>query len=125
MIELFLAFLFKHFIIDFPLQRPFQYLNKGTYGHLGGVVHALLHGVGTFLIISGYMFFTLTNLSPMLALIIVWIDMVVHYHIDWAKVNLCKKFNLTPTTSEVYWWLLGLDQLLHYLTYVGIIYLIV
>ena len=30
----------KHFIADALLQRPYQYLNKGIYGHPGGIVHA-------------------------------------------------------------------------------------
>jgi hypothetical protein len=37
----------KHFIVDFPLQTQFQSNNKGNYGHLGGVLHAFLHGLGT------------------------------------------------------------------------------
>ena len=41
-ILLLLAFLFvKHFIVDFPLQRPYQWMNKGRYGHLGGYMKAL------------------------------------------------------------------------------------
>jgi hypothetical protein len=35
--------LFKHMVADFYLQTPYQFLNKGTYGHPGGFVHAGIH----------------------------------------------------------------------------------
>lgn len=48
-IILMIALLFtKHFIIDFPLQTKYQWSNKGIYGHPGGILHAGLHGIGTF-----------------------------------------------------------------------------
>jgi hypothetical protein len=102
----------KHFIVDFPLQQAYQYTNKGTYGHPGGILHAGLHGIGTFLCLMVF--------SPF-AIFFAFVDMIVHYHIDWAKMNLNAKMGWGPTTHEQFWWLLGLDQLLHYLTYVGII----
>ena len=30
----------KHMVADFYLQTPYQYLNKGTYGHPGGFLHS-------------------------------------------------------------------------------------
>jgi hypothetical protein len=104
-------FIVKHFICDFILQRPYQYLNKGTYGHLGGVLHATIHSVATFCVLAYF------NVAIELAIIWAYFDGVTHYHIDWGKVKLCKRFNLTPINSEVYWILLGLDQLLHYIVY--------
>jgi hypothetical protein len=50
---------------------------------------------------------------------------VIHYHIDWAKMNVNKKFNLGPTTSEWFWQTLGVDQLLHTLTYIGLVFYMV
>ncbi len=35
--------MFKHMVADFYLQTPYQYLNKGTYGHPGGFLHAGIH----------------------------------------------------------------------------------
>lgn len=104
----------KHFLVDFPFQKPYQYLNKGTYGHPGGILHAGLHGIGTFLAL--WMFAPLDWLVLMMLF-----DATVHYHIDWAKMNLNKHFGWGPTTHEEFWWLLGLDQLLHWLTYCVII----
>ena len=33
----------KHTVADFFLQTPYQYCNKGTYGHPGGFLHAGIH----------------------------------------------------------------------------------
>ncbi|MDJ0512831.1 MAG: DUF3307 domain-containing protein, partial [Methyloceanibacter sp.] len=33
----------KHTAADFFLQTPYQYCNKGTYGHPGGFLHAGIH----------------------------------------------------------------------------------
>lgn len=100
----------KHFIIDFLLQKPYQYLNKGTYGHPGGILHAGLHGLGTFLC---FIFF-----APALAFFVAVADTVIHYHIDWAKVKINSIMEWKPDRHEQYWWLLGLDQYLHALTYI-------
>ena len=121
---LLLAFVVKHFVCDYILQRnPYQYLNKGTYGHPGGLLHAWIHGVGTWFVLAlllppgPFAFFVCVALA--LA------DSVVHYHIDWAKVNVCRRYNWKPDNSDNYWCVLGLDQLLHYLTYFTIVAVIV
>jgi hypothetical protein len=107
----------KHFIVDFPLQTKFQWSNKGTYGHPGGILHAGLHGLGTYLCVVWY--------APVAAVYFCVADMLIHYHIDWAKMNLNAKFSWGPNTHEQFWWLLGLDQYLHALTYVFLTFLIV
>ena len=106
----------KHFLIDFPLQTKFQYSNKGTYGHPGGILHASLHGIGTYICIFWF--------APVAAIYLALADMFVHYHIDWAKMNLNSKLGWSPTTHEQFWWLLGLDQYLHAVTYVVFVALI-
>lgn len=112
---LFLVFLLftKHFIIDFPLQTCYQYSNKGTYGHLGGILHAWLHGLGTYL--------CFVWINPITAIYLAVADMLIHYHVDWAKMNLNSKFNWGPTTHDQFWWLLGFDQYLHAITYIMLI----
>lgn len=106
----------KHFIVDFPLQKPYQYLNKGTYGHPGGLLHSALHGIGTYLCLAWW--------APFAALALALFDTVIHYHVDWAKVKINKHFGWGPTTHEQFWWLLGLDQFLHALTYIAIVSMI-
>jgi hypothetical protein len=107
----------KHFIVDFPLQTKFQWSNKGTYGHPGGILHAGLHGIGTLLCFYWF--------APIAAWYLALADMFIHYHIDWAKMNLNAKFGWGPNTHEQFWWLLGFDQYLHALTYVLLTFLIV
>jgi hypothetical protein len=106
----------KHFVVDFLLQRKYQYSNKGKYGHPGGLLHAGLHGIATWL--------CLVYFTP-LAILLAVADTVAHYHIDWAKTNINEKMGWAPNTHEEFWWLLGLDQFLHYLTYVTIIAVVV
>lgn len=116
MLEALLGLFIKHFICDFPLQMfPWLYQNKGRYLHPGGIVHAGMHGIGTLIVLC---FFFDIKLSFFYALI----DMLVHYHIDCAKMNLSRHYDLKPNNSEWFWVLLGLDQLLHHLTYFAIIY---
>ncbi len=103
---IFVTFIVKHFIADFPLQPPYQWQNKGKYGHPGGLLHAAIHGTFTYIIL--YYF----NMPLWLALL----DLIVHYHIDWLKMQLPWK-----PDNKYFWWALGVDQMLHYLTYAGII----
>lgn len=114
MLPLITTLFIKHFICDFPLQRwPYMYLNKGAYGHFGGILHAGIHAIATAIIL--FMFGL-----PMLAMAL--LDFIIHYHTDWAKVKICKHYDLKPDNSEWYWHLLGVDQLIHAFTYIGIVW---
>lgn len=112
------ALFLKHFIVDFILQTKFQWSNKGIYGHAGGLLHAGLHLLSTLLIL-----YNIFRIDAHFALLLALFDGFVHYHIDWIKVNICQKYNWTANNSEYFWWLLGLDQFLHGLTYFAIVYL--
>jgi hypothetical protein len=108
----------KHFIFDYVLQTPYQFLNKGTYLHPGGFVHSGLHALGT---LAAFLIIT-----PPLALGIAIIvgEFVFHYHVDWTKEQLLRRFRLT-TKDAYYWRIYGADQLAHHLTYVVIAGLLV
>jgi hypothetical protein len=111
---LFLLFV-KHFVCDFPLQTsPWMYRNKGIYLHPGGIAHSAVHALGTWLVL---IFFIGTQ-----AWLFALLDFIVHYHIDWAKLKLNKRFGLRPDNSNWFWILLGLDQLAHHITYFVIVY---
>jgi len=110
---LLVAFGIKHFIADFLMQFDYMLREKGTYGATGGVHHALVHASFTFFILV----FVATSANTMIALAA--LDFAVHYHVDFYKQQLNK--HLT-TADRRFWLLLGLDQALHYLTYIGIIY---
>lgn len=105
----------KHFVCDFPLQVPYMYLNKGTYGHRGGIDHALVHGLGTWGILVPFGF---------TGFFLGLFDAVIHYHIDWTKMNINSYFDLKPDNSEYFWWLLGADQLAHALTYFFLVWIL-
>lgn len=104
----------KHFIFDFVYQPPYQWQNKGTYGHWGGIVHSLQHAVPTFFIL---LFF----IDPILALGLSCLEFTAHYHIDWAKMSINASRGWKCNTHNEFWILTGLDQYLHALTYIGII----
>lgn len=107
---------FKHFIADFILQRRYQFMNKGIYGHPGGLLHAGIHGVGTVLVLAFFL--------PILTALLIGLgEAVIHYHIDWAKVRWNKRLNLDPKEGNEYWFLFGFDQYLHQMTYVCILIL--
>jgi hypothetical protein len=103
----------KHFIFDYPLQTGYQLRNKATYGHPGGLLHAGLHALG------GTAAFLVVRPSLGVAFAIVVGEFIAHYHLDWAKGQFNKRRGLT-TADAMYWWGIGLDQLLHHLTYVVI-----
>ena len=111
-VDVILLFMVKHFICDFPLQAsPYMYKNKGTYMHMGGLLHAWIHAVGTCTILS------IIGVPTVLYSMCVLIDFIAHYHIDYFKVKVGKIYGLKPDNSEWFWVLLGFDQLLHFLTY--------
>ena len=109
----------KHTIGDYVLQTPYQYLNKGIYGHPGGLVHSALHALLTLPV-----FLILPPSSALLAFAIVAGEFVIHYHLDWSKEQLVKKYKLTQSNPR-FWHLFGLDQLGHMVTYVAIIAILV
>ena len=110
----------KHFICDFWLQFPYMLSEKGTYGAIGGIHHALFHSIGTLVVLL--LVFDITPATTLVAVKLSLLDGVVHYHIDWAKQKLNK--GLTPADKKFWFWM-GLDQLLHYLTYLFIIGLLI
>lgn len=105
----------KHTVADFYLQTPYQYLNKGTYGHPGGLLHAGIHVALTPLV-----YLLLAPASLLIAAAIALGEFVLHYHIDWFKERTTRRQSLTPQDA-CFWHVLGTDQLLHGLTYVAIV----
>jgi hypothetical protein len=115
-IYLVLALLFvKHWYVDFVNQTMEEVVGKGIYGNAHGVMHSIKHGVGTFAI-----FWWLLNWQG--AVILGFIDFVLHYHIDWLKININKRYNYTAA-DPAFWRWLGADQLAHSLTYLGLVWL--
>jgi hypothetical protein len=103
----------KHFIADFVIQTPYQFLNKGSYGHPGGLIHAGIHALGSALA------FLVVTPSLQLGLAIIVCEFVAHYHIDWLKEQTVKTAQWKFPQSE-FWWTFGADQALHQFTYIVI-----
>lgn len=100
----------KHFLCDFVLQTAYLYRNKGTYGHRAGFIHAGLHAIGSLPAIL-----ILTRAGGLIAALVL-IEFVIHYHVDWLKINIDRRFKLTMQQSA-YWMVFGTDQMIHQLTY--------
>jgi Protein of unknown function (DUF3307) len=110
---LLIVFLIKHFIIDFVLQTEYQWKNKGTFMHPGGLLHSGLHGISAYAILS---YFGVDE-----ALQFALLDGLSHYFIDFTKTNTNKLLKVGPE-SQTFWVLVGLDQLAHYFVYIYIIF---
>jgi hypothetical protein len=107
----------KHWYMDFVDQDPQEIAHKGQYGHWLGIRHSVKHGIGTAVAVA-------LTLGPDMWLVSVMLGMfesVIHYHIDWAKMN----WGQRDTRHPSFWAHLGLDQMAHHLTYVGIVAIIV
>jgi hypothetical protein len=100
----------KHFILDGVLQPPADWK---AYWHTGGVLHAGINAIGTVLC-----FHVVGVHLPVLLMILV-IDYVLHFHIDFAYQTTQR------ITANAYGlWLRDADQLLHQLTYLLLITLV-
>mgnify|MGYP001765158580 CR=1 FL=1 len=49
---LLLLFQIKHLVVDWLWQPPYEYLNKGTWLHLGGLQHAAKHMAGAYIALA-------------------------------------------------------------------------
>lgn len=103
----------KHFVADFLYQPPYQWQNKGTFMHPGGLIHAGQHALATAFIL---LFFAVPLAAPLAIG-----EFIIHYATDWSKMNINKKMGWGATTHNEFWILLGVDQLIHSLTYVAIV----
>ena len=105
----------KHLLVDWCWQPPYEWQNKGTYGHFGGIRHAGKNAIGTALC-----FLPFVGISTVLTVMVV--DFLVHYHVDWAKMTINRAKGWGPTTHEHFWMLTGLDQFLHQMTYILLVW---
>jgi len=108
-IYLLIFFIVKHFVADFILQTKWMAVGKFKLfpnNMLPLLVHSLIHATITFIFINMHILFI--------------IELVSHFIIDLSKVLVSRKYNIN---DKEYWWLLGLDQMLHYFIYILMIYL--
>lgn len=95
----------KHWYIDFVNQSEEEVKHKGIYLDWRGMKHSVKQGLGTFVV------FFLVGAPA--AFILGILDAVLHYHIDWCKMN----YGNRDITTPQFWNHLGLDQMAHQLSY--------
>lgn len=105
----------KHYVADYLMQPKWVLFAKGDMRRAGGYVHAAIHAVGS---IPAYL---IAGLELVDIAILCVAEFVVHYLVDFIKVDLSARSKGGPDTM-IYWALHGGDQLLHQLTYAGLIY---
>ena len=106
----------KHIIADYYMQYPWMYKHKGTYGHPGGIAHAVWHGILTNIVLLYFV-------GPITAALLGTLDAIIHYHVDYAKNKVWAKTNTNPG-EQLYWIIHGTDQLAHGMTYFLIVHLL-
>jgi hypothetical protein len=111
--------LLKHAVADFYLQSSYQYLNKGIYGHPGGIIHSAIHVALTPLV-----YLVIAPASFMLVLGVAVGEFVLHYHIDWLKEQVVHRNGWT-SQNPGFWYALGTDQFVHGLTYLALVGLLI
>ncbi|MCJ8275433.1 MAG: DUF3307 domain-containing protein [Bdellovibrionales bacterium] len=108
----------KHYIADFPLQR--EYMLRKTNPRwdfaLPLAMHCAVHGVGTLIICMVY--------APSLWWLAL-VDFVVHFVADRLKSGPRYLGRFNDLSKPGFWNVLGLDQMIHHLTHIYIIYVIV
>lgn len=105
---------FKHWLIDFVWQSKEEIQHKGIYGNWLGLKHSVKHGIGTMIV------FFFGDPAVYGLILIGMLDFIIHYHIDWFKV----RFGTKDSTTNVFWAQFGLDQMLHYFTYLWLVWLV-
>lgn len=110
----------KHLLVDWCWQPPFELNNKGTYGHWGGIRHALKNAVGT----TACFAVAMPHLPIEAMALVMIVDFAMHYHIDYAKVSINARMGWRAEHPQ-FWWLIGADQFAHQLTYIWLIYTVV
>ncbi len=106
----------KHMLGDYFLQTRIMLEGRSQYVHFGRALHAGVHVVGSlvvFLLIGAPLGFTI---------LLILVEGVIHYHIDWWKGRHTAAHDLTPADAG-FWRATGVDQTLHQLTYVAMIWI--
>jgi len=110
------ALMCKHAVADLAVQSFRVPSKKHLYFNRGLHLHSLDHSVLTFITL---LFF----INPLSAVLFAILDYICHWHIDFTKSNILKKFNISRE-GPAFWRLQTFDQVFHYATYALIVFLI-
>lgn len=103
-------------LADYFLQTKFMLDGRGQYLHLGRLLHVGVHALGSLLA------FALVGTPLAFIIPVAILEAAVHFHVDWWKGRHTADQKLTPADAA-YWRASGVDQALHQLTYVGMVWL--
>ena len=114
--KLLISLLVCHFLADYCLTTPQMIAAKASGKKLQHVaLHALVHAA---LMGAVLLAFCVSCVVGLFAL-----ELVTHFVIDYGKGFLGRKFPaFADNTKKLFWMLYGLDQLLHLLVIVVIVY---
>lgn len=101
----------KHYVADFLYQPKWMWSNKHKLYHYGSICHSGFHVVLTALILLVYSMFSIK---------LIVLEYLIHSITDALKMKIGIKYVITPN-EPIFWNLLGIDQLIHSLTYVFIL----
>ena len=109
------GFELKHYLADYVLQTGWMIAGKGTLNQPGGYVHAGIHALGSAIVLL------LGRIPLWTVLMLVAAEFIVHFALDYAKAAYGRGVDPDEDAPR-FWALHGLDQLLHQLTYVAMLY---
>lgn len=112
---LFLLFQIKHLLADFFFQTPRMLTGRSTYWHVGRAQHAAVHAAGSVLC------FLIVGANAGFIAAIVLAEWVIHFNIDWGKAHYTEANRLDPSQAR-FWHATGVDQALHQLTYIAMVW---
>ena len=107
--------LLKHYLADYVFNPAYEPAEKHIYGSIGSLAHLGMHMLWCFALLIGFL--------PLGTVAIVTLfDCFVHYHEDYIKTKyLHKRKGLSDKFRRC---ITGMDQLIHMLTYVAIVYFV-
>lgn len=106
----------KHMFGDYFLQTKIMLDGRETYIHVGRMLHAGVHALGSMIA------FLIVGMPVAVMLVVVFAEWVIHFHIDWWKGRHTAEQSLTPADGA-YWRATGIDQALHQLTYIAMMWI--
>ncbi len=112
---LFFLLQIKHMFADYFLQTPKMLTGRGQYWHMGRAQHASVHAVGTAIALA------LIGTNAMVIVVLIAVEWVVHFNIDWWKASYSAKKALAPSQA-LFWRAAGFDQALHQVSYILLVW---
>jgi len=106
----------KHCYADFYLQTYMQTIKKGVWMDPIGISHTVEHMYCSLIVI--FLFALSVPVSLAGIILVVLIEGVTHYLVDYGKV----KYGSKDNTKPIFWTQFGLDQLAHQATYLWMVW---